>query len=136
MKKAIRLASLSAGAFVMCLAISANAADEATAAPAEAAPADTAPADTAPAAGLESDIAKESYAVGANVGRSIAEPGLEIDVEAFLSGFNAAYSKQELALTPEEIQAAMLSISKKAQAAAEKKQAEMNKERSARSARL
>ena len=118
MKNAIRLASLSAGAFVMCLAISANAAEETAAAPAEA----------APAAGLESDLSKESYAVGANVGRSIAEPGIEIDLDAFLEGFKAAYNKQELAMTPEEIQTAMMSLQQKAMAAAEKKQAEVSKE--------
>jgi FKBP-type peptidyl-prolyl cis-trans isomerase len=120
MKNAIRLASLSAGAFVMCLAISANAAEEAAAAPAES---EAAPA--APAAGLESELSKESYAVGANVGRSIAEPGIEIDLDAFLEGFKAAYNKQELSMTPEEIQTAMMSLSQKAQAAAAKKQAEM-----------
>ena len=108
MKNAIRLASLSAGAFVMCLAISANAAEEAAAAPAEA----------APAAGLESDLAKESYAVGANVGRSIAEPGIEIDLDAFLAGFKAAYGKQELAMTPEEIGTAMQALQQKAMSAA------------------
>lgn len=105
MKNAMRLASLSAGAFVMCLAISANAAEEAA------------------AANLESDLAKESYAVGANVGRSIAEPGIEIDLDAFLAGFKAAYGKEDLAMTPEEIQGAMMSLQQKAMAAAEKKQA-------------
>ena len=104
----------------MCLTISANAAEEAADAPAEAAP--------APAAGLESDLSKESYAVGANVGRSIAEPGIEIDLDAFLAGFKAAYAQEELAMTPEEIQTAMMSLQQKAMAAAEQKQAVVSKE--------
>lgn len=106
MKNAIRLASLSMGAVVMSLAMSANAAEEAAAA-------------ATPAPKLESDLSKESYAVGANVGRSIAEPGIELDLDAFLAGFKAAYGKQELAMKPEEIQAAMVSLQGKAKAAAE-----------------
>lgn len=106
MKNAIRLASLSMGAVVMSLAMSANAAEEAAAA-------------ATPAPKLESDLSKESYAVGANVGRSIAEPGIELDLDAFLAGFKTAYSKQELAMKPEEIQAAMKSLQGKAQAAAQ-----------------
>lgn len=97
----------------MSLAMSANAAEE---------PAATAVA-PAPAANLESDLSKESYAVGANVGRSIAEPGIELDLDAFLAGFKAAYSNQALQMTPEEIQAAMMSLQGKAKAAAEKKMA-------------
>lgn len=111
MKNALRMASLTAGAVVMSLAMSANAAEEAAAA-------------AAPAAGLESDLSKESYAVGANVGRSIAEPGIELDLEAFLAGFKAAYAKQELAMTPEEMQTAMMALQTKARAAAEKNMAE------------
>lgn len=113
MKNALRMASLTAGAVVMSLAMSANAAEEAAAAAA-----------AAPAAGLESDLSKESYAVGANVGRSIAEPGIELDLEAFLAGFKAAYGKQELAMTPEEMQTAMMALQTKARAAAEKNMAE------------
>lgn len=105
MKNAIRLASLSMGAVVMGLAMSANA-EDAAAAP-----------------NLTSDVSKESYAVGANVGRSIAEPGIELDLDAFLAGFKAAYGKQELAMKPEEIQAAMVSLQGKARAAAEKNMA-------------
>ncbi len=113
MKNAMRLASLTAGAVVMTLTMSANAAEEAAA---------------TPAPSLESEISKESYAVGANIGRSIAEPGIELDMDAFLAGFKAAYAKQELAMSMEEIQAAMMSLQGKAQSAAEKKQAEVNKE--------
>lgn len=108
MKNAIRLASLTAGAVVMSLAMSVQAAEEAA----------------APAVKLESEIAKESYAVGANVGRSIAEPGIELDLDAFLAGFNAAYKKEDLDMTVEEIQTAMMSLQQKARAAAEKSMAE------------
>lgn len=110
MKNAMRLASLTAGAVVMTLTMSANAAEEAAAA--------------APAPSLESEISKESYAVGANIGRSIAEPGIELDLDAFLAGFKAAYAKQELSMTMEEIQAAMMSLQTKAQAAGQKKMEE------------
>ncbi len=109
MKNAMRLASLTAGAVVMTLTMSANAAEAAAA---------------APAPSLETEIAKESYAVGANIGRSIAEPGIELDLDAFLAGFKAAYAKQELSMSMEEIQAAMMSLQGKAQAAGQKKMEE------------
>ena len=80
--------------------------------------------EAAPEAAPEASLYNESYAVGANVGRSVAEPGIELDLEAFVAGFKAAHAKQELAMTPEEIQAAMTSISQKAQAVAAQKQAE------------
>lgn len=113
MKNAIRLASLSMGAVVMGLAMSANAEDAA-------------------APKLESDLSKESYAVGANVGRSIAEPGIELDLDAFLAGFKAAYGQQELAMKPEEIQAAMMSLQGKAKEAQEKKMASAGAEAKAK----
>jgi len=109
MKNAMRLASLTAGAVVMTLTMSADAAEAAAA---------------APAPSLESELSKESYAVGANIGRSIAEPGIELDLDAFLAGFKAAYAKQELAMSTEEIQAAMMSLQGKAQAAGQKKMEE------------
>jgi FKBP-type peptidyl-prolyl cis-trans isomerase len=93
----------------MTLTMSANAAEEAAA---------------TPAPSLESEISKESYAVGANIGRSIAEPGIELDMDAFLAGFKAAYAKQELSMSMEEIQAAMMSLQTKAQAAGQKKMEE------------
>lgn len=97
MKKALRLASLTAGTLVLGLAIPVMAQDGPT---------------------LDSDLKKESYAIGANVGRSIAEPGIEVDLDAFLAGFKAAYGKQELAMTPEEIGAAMQALQQKAMSAA------------------
>lgn len=98
MKKALRLASLTAGTLVLGLAIPVMAQDGPS---------------------LDSDLKKESYAIGANVGRSIAEPGgIEVDLDAFLAGFKAAYGKQELAMTPEEIGAAMQALQQKAMSAA------------------
>lgn len=98
MKKALRLASLTAGTLVLGLAIPVMAQDGPS---------------------LDSDLKKESYAIGANVGRSIAEPGgIEVDLDAFLAGFKAAYGKQELAMTPEEIGAAMQALQQKAMRAA------------------
>lgn len=97
MKKALRLASLTAGTLVLGLAIPVMAQDGPS---------------------LDSDLKKESYAIGANVGRSIAEPGIEVDLDAFLAGFKAAYGKQELAMTPEEIGTAMQALQQKAMSAA------------------
>ena len=87
-----------------------------------------APVAEAPAENLESNVYNESYAVGANVGRSIAEPGIALDLDAFIAGFKAAHAQEELAMTPEEIQTAMMALQQKAQAAAEQKQAEVSKE--------
>lgn len=52
----------------------------------------------APAVNLESDVAQQCYAAGAMIGKSIAEPGVELDVEAFIAGFTAALKGQELAM--------------------------------------
>ena len=153
MRNTKRLASHALVAFALCSAFHACAPEEAPEAPiAEAAPEATteapvaeaapevtteatvaeaapevtteAPVAAAPAEGLDSNLYNESYAVGANVGRSIAEPGIELDLDAFIAGFKAAQAKQDLAMTPEEIQTAMMSLQQKAEAAAAKKLAE------------
>lgn len=77
-----------------------------------------------PAVNLDSDLAKQSYAAGVNVGKGISEPGLEIDLDAFTAGFRHAYGKQELALDEEEIGAAFMALQQAMRAAHEKKMAE------------
>ncbi|MDP2322425.1 MAG: FKBP-type peptidyl-prolyl cis-trans isomerase N-terminal domain-containing protein, partial [Gammaproteobacteria bacterium] len=48
-------------------------------------------------ANLESELARECYSAGAMIGKSILEPGLELDVEAMVAGFEAALKGGELA---------------------------------------
>lgn len=78
----------------------------------------------APAVNLDSEIAKQSYAAGANIGQNIAGPGVEIDIEALVAGLRAAYAGQELALGEEEIRTAMTALQQTMREAAQKKQME------------
>lgn len=78
----------------------------------------------APAVNLDSDIAKQSYAAGVNVAKSITGPGVEIDLEAFLAGFKTAYNDDDLALNEDEIRAALMGLQQSMQAAAQQKQME------------
>lgn len=59
---------------------------------------------------------KSSYAIGANIGRSFKQQGLEIDTEQFLKGIKDA-GTGTLAFTDAELQEAMMNLQKEMQAA-------------------
>lgn len=79
----------------------------------------------APAVNLDSELAKQSYAAGVNVGKGISEPGMDIDLDAFIAGFKTAFKKQELAMSDEEIGMAFEALK---QAMGEAHQAKMAQE--------
>ena len=82
----------------------------------------------APSVKLDSDLAKQSYAAGVNVGKGITAPGVEIDLDSFLAGFKAAFKKQDLALSDEEIGTAFMALQQKMRTAAQQKQMEAGSE--------
>jgi len=73
---------------------------------------------------LDSDTARQSYAAGVNVAKGITEPGVEIDLEAFIAGFRTAFKKEETALNDDELRAAFMGLQESMRAAAQKKQME------------
>jgi FKBP-type peptidyl-prolyl cis-trans isomerase len=82
----------------------------------------------APSVNLDSELAKESYAAGTTVAKGITGPGVEIDLDSFLAGFTAAFKKQELAMSEDELRTAFMGLQKKMQEAAQKKQMEAGSE--------
>ncbi len=62
---------------------------------------------------LETDEQKASYGIGFNIGSSILRDGLALDPALIAAGIEAALKGQKSAVTTEEIQAAMESMSKK-----------------------
>ncbi|MEX2026533.1 MAG: FKBP-type peptidyl-prolyl cis-trans isomerase, partial [Pirellulaceae bacterium] len=66
-----------------------------------------------------------SYAIGVNIGRSLAEEDAEINTELLIQGLRDALAKKKLALTDADMQKAMTAFSKEAQVRAEAKAKEL-----------
>ncbi len=79
----------------------------------------------AAAPGLESVQEQASYAIGVNIGRSLAEEEAEINAELLIQGLRDALTKKKLALTDADMQKAVAAFSKEAQAKAEAKAKEL-----------
>ena len=92
---------------VLALAIAA-----AAAAGCNAQPAATQPAAAAPPAGLESLRLQISYAIGAEIGTSMKQDGVEVDVPTLARAMTDALAGAKLAMTPEQIDAAKLAFQK------------------------
>ena len=75
----------------------------------------------APKANLESELARECYSAGAMIGKSILEPGLELDVEAMVAGFEAALKGGELAMEETDMRMAFKALQDKLRDAAQAK---------------
>lgn len=75
----------------------------------------------APAVNLDSELAKECYSAGMIIGKSISEPGIELDVEAFVAGFSAALKGEESAMDDEAMREAFGALQNKLRAAAQEK---------------
>ena len=71
---------------------------------------------------LESETSKFSYALGMDMGKSLAAIGIELDADAFVDAFRTRLSAGDLRLTDEESRTVL-------QAMAEKKKAEMAAEK-------
>jgi len=69
----------------------------------------------------EADLAKECYSAGALIASSIKEAGLELDVEAMVTGFKAALMGEELTMEEDEMRMAFQSLQQKLRAAAQEK---------------
>jgi len=71
---------------------------------------------------LKSATDKASYAIGCNIGRSMRQQGIELNLEALISGLRDSLGGKDLALTDEEMHKAMVSlqmeVQRKQQAAA------------------
>lgn len=65
------------------------------------------PAAGAGAKDLKTDMDKSSYAIGLRMGGNLLENQVEVDLDAFIQGFNDGRKGAKPALTEEEIQAAM-----------------------------
>lgn len=89
----------------------------------EKAMAEDAVAETAPAP-LESEMDKVSYAIGQQFGSSIVQNGIEVNIKVLIKGMEDMLMKVEPALTPEEMQAAMMGLQTKMAAKAEEKKKE------------
>jgi FKBP-type peptidyl-prolyl cis-trans isomerase FklB len=66
-----------------------------------------------------------SYAIGVNIGRSLAQEEAEINAEQLIQGLRDALAKKKPALTDAEMQKAVTAFSKEAQAKAEAKAKEL-----------
>lgn len=62
---------------------------------------------------LETDIAKESYAIGLDMATNLKSRGLEIDPDIFSAGFNAGISGSEALITDEEKQTILTEMQSK-----------------------
>src|SRR6056297_473672 len=51
---------------------------------------------------LESDVDRLSYTVGMDIGNSLAEQGLELDLDLLVEALRASYSGKETLMTREE----------------------------------
>jgi FKBP-type peptidyl-prolyl cis-trans isomerase FklB len=115
------LCALTLAAFVpMCAAADASAAEKA--APAVTAPAAAAPAPAAPEKPVMSDKEKISYSIGASWGKGFKEVDLDVDLESLFQGIRDASSGQKLALSEDEIRAALKKLNADLQ---QKRQARM-----------
>lgn len=81
-----------------------------------------------PPANLESELAKQCYSAGAMIGKSVLEPGLELDTEAFLAGIEAALTGKELAMDESEMRNAFRTLQQNMQVAAQEKATAMASE--------
>ena len=79
-------------------------------------------------ANLESELARQCYAAGAMIGKSILEPGLELDGDAFIAGIKAALAGGELAMEENEMRTAFQALQQKMRAAAQEKAMAMAEE--------
>ena len=79
------------------------------------------------AVNLDSEISKQSYAVGADIASNMKRSGLELDLAAFIAAFQAAHNEEDLAMSDEELAASLQALGQKMQAAAAERQAEMQK---------
>lgn len=68
---------------------------------------------------LDTPLKRASYGIGADVGRSLAEDGAEVDIEALIAGMRDALAKKKSALTPEELRESMVWFNKEMRAKAE-----------------
>jgi len=59
---------------------------------------------------LKSQIDKASYAIGTNIGRSIKQQGIDLNMDAVIRGLQDAMGDEKLALSDEEMHKAMLSL--------------------------
>lgn len=84
------------------------------------------------AANLETQAEKSGYAVGVDFGRTLTELNSEehkvVDFDAIAEGFRDAFHKQELKMTDKELETALETLSKEAQAAMQKKMENIHKE--------
>jgi FKBP-type peptidyl-prolyl cis-trans isomerase FklB len=77
----------------------------------------TAPKASAPARpGLATEKQKDSYALGINMGRNLAQQPIDIEVASFLQGLRDALEKQKPQLTDSEIEAALAQLQSQANA--------------------
>lgn len=67
-----------------------------------------------PKSDLKSDKAKLSYAIGQQIGQSIKNDNIEVDVNALAMAVNDTLKGTKSALSPEEVQAAMMGARKSA----------------------
>jgi FKBP-type peptidyl-prolyl cis-trans isomerase len=77
-----------------------------------------------PKSDLKSDKAKLSYAIGQQIGQSVKADGIEVDVNALAMAIHDVTTDKKSALTPEELQQAMVNARK---AAMDKQKAEGEK---------
>ena len=78
-----------------------------------------------PATPLTTPKAKASYAIGANIGKSMKKEGVELDPALLARGIRDGISGGKLLLTDEEAQAALMAFSAEMRKKQEAKQAEM-----------
>jgi FKBP-type peptidyl-prolyl cis-trans isomerase len=64
-----------------------------------------------------------SYAIGANIGRSMKADGIEIDIDELVQGITAGITDGKLRLTDEQLKTAMLGLQRELQAKAMEAQA-------------
>lgn len=73
---------------------------------------------------LDSDEAKVSYSLGAQIGRQLKMMGAEIDTDVFVRAINDVLTEQELALSQDEIQQVMMDFQREIQQRMEREREE------------
>ena len=78
-----------------------------------------------PAAAAADVTDQASYAIGVNIGRSLAQEEAEVNIEQLIQGLRDALAKKKLTVTDAEMQKALTAFTKEAQAKAEAKAKEL-----------
>jgi len=76
---------------------------------------------------LKTEKQKVGYSIGTQIGGSFSRDGIDIDLDAFVSGFSHAYSGKELVISETEIRGILEAFSKRMQAVRQKQMEEQKK---------